>query len=178
MTEAERALIRNSQNGDKGAFGELVVRFGDYVFSVVFRLVNEEHASEDIVQETFIKAWQKIKRYKFEKGKFTTWLYVIASRLALDYLRGRKKNVSIGVESDIGSESVSELETKELGAYIRKVCDQLSLTQKLVFVLRDLEELSVDEVVKITGFSEKKIKDNLYVARQRVRVRINAFLNS
>lgn len=178
MTEAERALIIKSQKGDKRAFGELVIHFADYVFSVVFRLLNEEHVSEDIVQETFIKAWQKINRYSFDKGKFTTWLYVIATRLALDYLRGKRQNVPLDYDNDISSESILELETKELGAYIRQVCDQLSLTQKLIFVLRDLEELSVDEVVEITGFSEKKIKDNLYVARQKVRVKVNAFLNS
>lgn len=178
MTEAVRALLLKSQKGDKNAFGELVMLYADYVFSVVFRLLNQVHISEDIVQETFIKAWEKISDYQISKGKFTTWLFVIATRLTLDYMRDKKLHFSLDSNFDVGVDPASDLELDELGSYIRHVCDQLSETQKLVFVLRELEELSVSEVVEITGFSEKKIKDNLYVARQKVRVKLSEFLNA
>ncbi len=162
-------LIHKSQRGDKNAFGELVLMMGDYVFSVVFRLVNNEPEAEDIAQNVFVKAWQNIKKYNTAKGRFSTWLYTIATRMTMDYLRSRKCALELteSIKSEFDIEK--DIDLKELGKRIQEATKYLSEQQKLIFVLRDLEELDVDEVVAITGFSEKKIKDNLYVARKKVK---------
>ncbi|MBS2098135.1 RNA polymerase sigma factor [Carboxylicivirga linearis] len=162
-------LIHKSQKGDQNAFGKLVLMMGDYVFSVVFRLVNNELEAEDIAQNVFVKAWQNINKYNEAKGKFSTWLYTIATRIALDHLKTNHAQINLPntIESDDDIEK--DLDLKLLGELLNTATGHLSPQQKLVFVLRDLEEMDVDEVVQITGYSEKKIKDNLYVARKKVK---------
>ncbi|MBI9065041.1 MAG: sigma-70 family RNA polymerase sigma factor [Marinilabiliaceae bacterium] len=175
-------LINRSKKGDTIAFGQLVLNYSDYVFSVVFRLVNNEPFAEDLVQETFIKAWRNIKLYDASRSRFTTWLFTIATRLTFDWMKAHKEWMSLDVELPVGSRVIykesDELENQELGQMIRKACRSLSVQQKMVFVMRDLEDLTVEEVVAITGFSEKKIKDNLYVARKKVREQLGIYLNS
>ncbi len=169
-------LIAKSIKGDQKAFGELVFMHQDFVFSVVFRLVNIEADAEDIVQNVFVKVWQKIKIYRSEKSKFTTWLYAIATRMALDYIRKVKPMEDLDESIQCKYDMEKEMDNRELGILIRNACSQLSARQKLIFVLRDLEELPVDEVVEITGFSEKVIKDNLYVARKKIREKIGGLI--
>jgi len=168
----EKQLIMQSKEGDQEAFGHLVLIYSDYVFSIVFRLVNIEADAEDITQNTFVKAWMKIRTYEATTSKFTTWLYTIATRLALDHIRKRKPKMELQENIESNMDFERDLENKELGELIRRSCSDLSEQQKLVFVLRDLEDLEVDEVVQITGFSEKKIKDNLYIARKKIREKI------
>lgn len=176
MNESATELIKRSRKGDKNAFGELVMLYGDYVFSLVFRMVTIEAIAEDITQEVFIKAWCNINKYKEKKSKFTTWLYTIASRLSLDYLRSNKRMDAVDESMGLCYDIEEWQDNVELGKLIRQACDHLSETQKVVFVLRDLQDIEVNEVVSITGFSEKKIKDNLYVARKKVRKKLDYYL--
>lgn len=176
MDNASEKLIEQSQKGNNQAFGELVMLYGDYVFALVFRLVTIEAVAEDITQDVFIKAWRNIQRYNSSKAKFSTWLYTIASRLALDYLRSKKMNEPIDDSLEVYTNEEGEMDNVELGQLIRKACNGLTETQKLVFVLRDLEELEVKEVHSVTGFSKKKIKDNLYVARKKIREKLGFYL--
>lgn len=171
MGDHYEILIEKSKAGDKNAFGELVVIYSDYIFSIVFRIINNEQEAEDIVQDTFIKVWSKLYKYDGLKSKFSTWLYSIAVRLAIDVLRRKKKECVQSEELNIdfidSSDGYKKLANKEIGVQIAKACESLSVQQKMIFVLRDLEDLDVSEVVRITGLSEKKIKDNLYVARKK-----------
>lgn len=173
-------LIRKSRVGDKGSFGQLVKFYANYVFTVVFRMVNDEMQAEDIAQDTFVKAWVDMARFDSSKSKFSTWLYTIATRKCIDYLRqypGRRSWWSLEPIPDVPDEhGRSDLENKEIGQMIQRACESLSPQQKVVFVLRDLEDLAVEEVMSITGFSEKKIRDNLYVARQKVRELLKRYL--
>nr|WP_321453643.1 RNA polymerase sigma factor [uncultured Carboxylicivirga sp.] len=169
-------LIKKSQEGDKGAFGELVLMYGDYVFSVVFRIINNQEDSEDLAQDVFVKAWKNIKAFDETKSKFTTWLYTISIRMALSYLKTRNKNIELVDKISNYDNTEMNIDLIELGKRIEQATQSLSDQQKIVFVLRDLEELPVDEVVEITGFSEKKIKDNLYIARKRVKEKLSKLL--
>lgn len=175
-------LIQKSKEGDAEAYGQLVLYYSDYLFSIIFRLVNDEQYAEDLVQDAFVKAWQNIGRYKPSKSKFTTWLYTIGTRLSLDWMKAQKKWSKMDElkEADkIGCrQETDDLVNKELGQMIQDACRLLSPQQKTIFVLRDLESMEVSEVIAITGFSEKKIKDNLYLARQKVRQQLEIYLNS
>ncbi len=176
MIKSTENLIKRSKKGDKQAFGELVLLYGEYVFSLVFRMVTIDAVAEDITQDVFVRAWKNIHKYEISKSKITTWLFTIASRLSLDYLRSHKNTQTINDDFDLAYNDEEVQDNKELGQLIRKASRELSDTQKLVFTLRDLEDLDVSEVVSITGFSEKKIKDNLYVARKRVREKVEFYL--
>jgi len=174
--------IEKSKAGDADAFGQLVLHYSDYLFSIVFRLINDEQYAEDLVQESFVRARQHIRKYEACQSKFTTWLFTIATRLSLDWMKKQKSWTSLDDNStcyfDDPNLQADELENKELGVMIRNACQTLSAHQKVIFVLRDLENLEVAEVVMITGYSEKRIKDNLYVARQKVRQQLEVYLKS
>jgi RNA polymerase sigma-70 factor (ECF subfamily) len=165
-------LIRRSKSGKQMAFGLLVERYSSYCYSIVYRIVSNRAEAEDVVQETFVLAWQKLESYDCNKGKFTTWLYTIATRLAIDTHRKRQQHEELKPEDDFGNSSDNALNTicnNELEQQLRYAMQSLTELQKAVFVLREIEEIEVKEVGIITGLSSKQIKDNLYVARKKVK---------
>ncbi|MBR8537856.1 RNA polymerase sigma factor [Carboxylicivirga sediminis] len=172
MTEEQ--LINSSKQGNKLAFAQLIDKYTSYLYQLVFRIINNEEESKDILQDTFIVVWQKLSQYDAGKSKFTTWLYTIATRQAISSLRKRKHHIPVddGVVSKYCEDAYYQLANKEVGELILKATKNLSPLQKVVFVLRDVEELEVDEVRQITGLSAKQIKDNLYVARKLIRDRL------
>lgn len=170
----EYLLIQKSKKGDRQAFGELVLNYADYLYSVVIRIVNNESEAEDIAQESFIKAWQCINTFNIQRAKFSTWLFTIATRKAIDVMRRNQRELKTDLDEMIIDDMDLEqhLSNKEIVKLINHATNDLSEKQKVVLVLRDFEDLSVEEVVEITGYTEKQIKDNLYVARKKVRKKL------
>jgi RNA polymerase sigma-70 factor (ECF subfamily) len=170
-------MIRRCQDGDLDAFNELILHHQQYAFSVAIHLLCDEQDARDAVQETFLRVWEHFHRYEPER-KFTTWLYTIVTNVCLDRLRHRKRwqrlfatGVADGEVEDLPEEQdLSTLHSnRELCAIIRTLTDQLPPKQRLVFVLRDLEDLPVEEVATISGMSEASVKTNLHLARRRLR---------
>jgi len=169
-------LIGRCKEHDTTAFRQLVETCQPYVFRLAFRLLCDEEDAKDIVQETLIRVWQHLHRYN-EKMRFSTWLYKIACNLCYDRLRAMKRepsNPKTSVElSDI--EVSDEWDTEQsvinrnLREWITKLTDNLSPKQRLIFTLRDLEGLELEEVEKITGMGRAKIKSNLYLARKQIK---------
>ncbi len=174
----EELIIDKSIKGDTLAFGQLVDKYSAYLFAIVFRLVNSEEEAEDIVQEVFIQVWQKLKEYDPHKAKFSTWLYTIATRLAIDALRKKKLHVELCDDylplqmPDVHG----QLSNKETARLIYCATKKLSPLQKAVFVLREVEGLGVNEVMLITGLTAKQIKDNLYWARKLIKERLAKYI--
>ena len=168
-------IIRKSLNGQKQAFKEIMEEYTDYVFVLAFRILNNEDDSKDIVQETFIRIWKNLAKYN-SKIKFTTWIYKIALNLSLDKLRTDKRKSEISnsnpdvlkrILSDDDPEKVfGKKETQEI---LIKLSENLSLKQKAVFILRDIQELNPEETTVITGMSKEQIKSNLYNARKEIK---------
>lgn len=170
-------LIERCQDGDTEAFGLLVRQYQSYAFALAFRLLCDEQEARDVTQESFIKAWTNIAQFNAER-KFTTWLYTIVSHQALDHLRSRKRRFALFPRSpaepdvpDLPDERQLDetVSNSELAAIIRRLTERLSPTQRLVFSLRDLQDLPIAEVVEITGLSEGSIKTNLHYARKQIR---------
>ena len=169
-------LIGRCKEHDTAAFRQLVETCQPYVFRLAFRLLCDEEDAKDIVQETFIRVWLHLHRYN-KKIRFSTWLYKIACNLCYDRLRAMKRepsNPKTSVElSDI--EVCDEWDTEQLvinrnlKEWITTLTRNLSPKQRLIFTLRDIEELELEEIVKITGMSRAKIKSNLYLARKYIR---------
>lgn len=174
----EEQLIFRSRRGDHRAFALLVDKYTSYLFTIVFRIVNNEEESKDLVQDTFIIAWQKLKSFDAGKAKFSTWLYTIATRLAIDVLRKRRMQVELtDAVLPVQAEGVHrQLSNSEVGDLINQATQHLSEMQKVVFVLRDIEGMEVDEVSEITGWSAKQIKDNLFVARKKIRAQLKQMM--
>ena len=164
-------LLTSSKSGNTKAFGVLVSEFQSLIFSLAFRLLCDEEDAKDIVQDTFVKAWKNLSKYN-KQYAFTTWIYKIAANLCYDRLRSIKHSSEM---PDILSEENIEVNfiNEDLKNLILTLVHGLTPKQKLVFILRDIEELSVEEVQEITGLSAEKIKSNLYLARQQLKNKLN-----
>ena len=177
MTQIERDIITRCQDGDKEAFRWVVQTHQRMVFSLALKMLCDEEEAKDMVQETFIRVWQRIRDLDHQKT-IGTWIYTIASRMCIDKLRHMNRIVSIPEDqmtlrrfaSD--SDNQRTLENREWVGIVRTLVDGLSDKQRLVFTLCQLEGLSSAEAEQITGFDTKQIKSNLFVARQTIRKRL------
>lgn len=166
-------LVSLGKEGDKRAFSVLVKFFQPKVFTLAFRMLCNEEDAKDAVQDTFIKAWMQLKTHQNDY-QFSTWLYKIASNICLDKLKSSQRRLSVKISETNSFEISNEADTennlinKDLADKIKAITNTLSPKQKMLFTLRYLEELEVDEIMQITGLSAVKIKNNLYLARQAV----------
>lgn len=165
-------LIRKSMDAsDMQAFRQLVEMHQDGVYRLAFRLLGDEAEAEDVTQECFIRLWQNLTRIDVERG-LTAWLCKVASRLCLDRMKSvhyRTTQLSDGglfVWCVSDEDPHQALTDKEFRQWVHLLAETLSPMQRLVFTLRCIEDRDVEEVAEITGLSAKKIKSNLYQARQ------------
>ncbi|MBI1768181.1 MAG: RNA polymerase sigma factor [Bacteroidetes bacterium] len=172
--ETELNLIRKSIDGDHQAFRQLVESHQGLAYSLAYRFTREEKESEDIVQEAFVKLWKNLSRYNAQY-RLKTWLCKIVTNLSLDYLKsGRKKKVMS--ENNFPAKSMiervvheDELESEELKSIVLRLAEQLTEKQKVVFILRDLETLSSEEVCQTLEMTPGNMKSNLYHARLKIK---------
>ena len=179
MTQTERDIITRCQQGDKDAFRWVVQTHQRMLFSLALKMLCDEEEAKDLVQETFIRVWQRIRDYDSERA-FSTWIYTIASRLCLDRLKRSNRIVAMPDDEMVfrryacESDSQRALENQEWVALVRTMAEGLSNKQRLVFTLCQLEGLTSEEAEQITGLDARQVKSNLYVARQTIRKRLIA----
>jgi RNA polymerase sigma-70 factor (ECF subfamily) len=175
----EQAITRSKQ-GDAWAFRGLVESYQHYAFSLAFRIVCDADDAHDIVQEAFIRVWKHIRSY-LPEVKFTTWLYRIVVNLSYDRLKGdgRRKRLFMTMakvaEFSLHDASIAidtDLINRDLADKITAIAQGLPLKQRMVFVLRDLQDLSVGEVAEILEISHESVKTNLCYARRHIRRRL------
>ena len=170
-------IIVQCQNGDREAFRSVVQNYQRMVFSLAIKMLADEDEAKDVVQETFIRVWQKIGGYDVRRP-FATWLYTIASRICLDRIKSNRRMVPMPDDESVlrrfatDTDNQRELENREWVAIVRTLAAGLSPKQRLVFTLSELEGLSSDETEHITGLNARQVKSNLYVARQTIRERL------
>jgi len=183
--EKDAALINAFLAGDKQAFDQLVIRHKDRVFTVCYWFLGDYAEASDHAQETFIKAFRSLTRFRFESS-FSTWIYRIAvntckNRLKSAQYKKKKKTLSLhdpggGREctmltkiADDCPSPMNELENKQQRRRIFEALDTLPPEQKSVVVLRDIQGLSYDEIADITSFGMGTVKSRLARARQTLR---------
>lgn len=179
-TIEEDDLISNCSDGNHSAFAELVRRNQSYAFSLAFRVLTNDDEAQDVVQESFIRIWKHLKNYN-KSIKFKTWLYKIVINLCYDRLRVKKRNMMMIDDSlsDVDSlytnksEDIEEsISNKNLADWIQHFSNSLSPKQKIVFVLRDIECLSIKEVSYLANISKNSVKTNLIHARKNIKEKL------
>jgi RNA polymerase sigma-70 factor (ECF subfamily) len=181
MTEQEvTAIIKRAADGDPAAFQLIVSQNQAFLYSVAYRFLGNPQDAEDAVQEAFIKLWKNLPKYRHEI-KMTTWLFRIVVNLCLDVLKSvhhkQQKNY-IDLKDHISAQSQAadaELQAHELHKIIQEAASKLTPKQKAVFILRDLEELPVEEVCDILSMSAGRVKSNLYYARQQMSEKLKMY---
>jgi len=184
----DAALVRAFQAGNKASFDELVLRYKDRLFNLCFRFLGDHQEANDSAQEVFVKIYRSLKRFRLESA-FSTWLYRIAvntckNKLKSSEYRRKKKMVHLDNPGTVEGKThvlemrddtqspLLELERKERLNLIRRAIDSLPPAQKMVVVLRDLEELSYENIANITGYSLGTVKSRLSRARLDLRKKL------
>ena len=176
---SDEDLIKRFQDGDEQAYVELVNRYRDRLMNFVYRFTSDSEQSEDIVQETLIKLYTH-KHYYKKIAKFSTWIYTIAANFAKTELR-KKKNRKITNLSQMSSDekdydlpSVQPdadqlIESEYLEKRIQSAINTLPLHFKTVIVLRDVQELSYDEISNIVEVPLGTVKSRINRARLQLQ---------
>jgi RNA polymerase sigma-70 factor (ECF subfamily) len=185
MSVAERLLIGRLKQRDEQAFNEIVRRYGDKVFSLVYRMIGSRSEAEDIAQEVFVTVFKTVDGFRGE-SKFSTWLLRIAANHCKNRIKYLARRPTDGNGFDEGGDGVPAdtatppmrahidgpdvlMEAAELEALMQRAIESLDEEHRLLIVLRDVEELSYQEIAEITGLPEGTIKSRLHRARLAIK---------
>jgi RNA polymerase sigma-70 factor (ECF subfamily) len=170
LVKTDLELIRQAQDGDRQAFGQLVRRHHQGVINVVYRLCGNIDVAEEAAQETFIRAWSHLPRYK-PRSPFRNWLYRIGINVARDALRRERPTVDIEslpvASGERGPQAV--VEARERGEIVRQAVMDLPPASKEVIVLREYGDLSYKEIAETLGIPIGTVMSRLNYARSRLR---------
>jgi len=182
---SDEELIASFQNGNEQAYIELVRRYRDRLMTFVYRFLGDSDLSEDIVQDTMLKVYTH-KHYYKEIAKFSTWVYTIAGNLAKTELRKRKRRKITLLSrmntddrkyeipsTDIKSEDKIQGEFAE--KEIQKAILQLPLHFRTVVILRDIQELSYEEISNIVDVPLGTVKSRINRARLQLQQSLKEF---
>jgi RNA polymerase sigma-70 factor (ECF subfamily) len=187
MSELERSLLRRLRDRDERAFRELVETHRDRVYNITFRMLGNRAEAEDVAQEVFIAVFKTIEHFR-EESKFSTWLY----RIAVNHCKNRIKYLArrhdrdrdeldettqgSGVNGTIGGPMPSSPDKALASAQMEKLMQEaianLEDDQRIVVVLRDVEDLSIEEICEITGLPDGTVKSRLHRARLVLRKKL------
>lgn len=182
---SDEELIASFQNGNEQAYIELVRRYRDRLMTFVFRFLGDSDLSEDIVQDTMLKVYTH-KHYYKEIAKFSTWVYTIAGNLAKTELRKRKRR-KITLLSQMNTDDRTyeipsadlKSEDKIQGEFaekeIQKAILQLPLHFRTVVILRDIQELSYEEISNIVDVPLGTVKSRINRARLQLQQSLKEF---
>ncbi len=146
----------------------------DNLYTIVLRITASKEDARDIVQDTFIRLWEKRKTLK-ESGRVKFLLRKIAVNKSYDYLRKKKRNNTDSMDMSVfkiladGEKADHKLNEKESLTVLRSLVSVLSPKQRIVFTMVELQEMSHDEVAGITGMTKSSIKSNLNHAKKRMK---------
>jgi RNA polymerase sigma-70 factor (ECF subfamily) len=174
------ALVRAAQQGDMGAFEELVARHRDKIFARAYSMMRNEEEAIDLSQEAWVKGWQRLRQFQGE-ASFGTWMTRIVINLCLDQLRRQKRHrtesleemneESGGVERQmpvvIANPTIG-LERAELRQRIDRALGQLSYEHRTVLVLHEFEEMEYKESARTMGCSIGTVMSRLFYARRKL----------
>lgn len=177
MQNTNRELLGNAVAGDINAFRKIVQEHQLFVYRAAFRLLANEEDARDATQECFVRVWRNLHKFDMSK-KFTTWLYKIIVNICYDDLRRAYKKQRTSLEAityQIASDCNIEKETAD-SDLARKICTiskQLKPQQRMVFALRDLQDLDMQEISEILSISIGAVKSNLFYARKNIRKKMH-----
>jgi RNA polymerase sigma-70 factor (ECF subfamily) len=187
MTELERTLLRRLRDRDEHAFRELLEGYRDRVYNITYRMLGNRAEAEDVAQEVFITVFKTIDSFR-EESKFSTWLY----RVAVNHCKNRIKYLARRHDRDRDeldensqhangaianvvvrmSQPDRALEGVQMEVILQKAIESLDDDHRIVVVLRDVEDLSIEEICEITGLPDGTVKSRLHRARLALRKKL------
>jgi RNA polymerase sigma-70 factor (ECF subfamily) len=181
MEASDLAAVARVRAGDHDAFRFLVERHSRSVFRLAYRLTGHEQDAEDVVQETFLRAFREIRRFE-SRSSFATWLYRITVNCSHDLLRQRPRAGSRQslddpddaaamqlVDTSAAADPLRELASRRIDERVHAAMDGLSDRERSAFVMRHFEGLSIDEIGRVLGVRTSAAKHSVFRAVQKLR---------
>lgn len=170
-------LARRVQQGDSAAFDTIVTRHMQRAFAVAMRLLDQREDAEDLVQDAFIAALEKIDTYDHER-EFAPWFYRILVNRCLNARKSRSRRSTFELGDDAASSGASpllETERSELRTHLKQALDVLPERQRTIVTLFDIEGFTSPEVAEILGISDGTVRWHLHQARRVLREALEPF---
>lgn len=178
------ALMLRVREGDEGAFRELVEATEDRLYGTMVKMLGGVEGAEDLAQKVYVRIWQARERY-VPTAKFSTWMFSIMRRLVLNERRGRARRGAVFYEPSaeeaprnaVARECpAAEVAAGELGRAIDAALAELPEEQRAAMILRRYEEMPYEEIAAVLGTTVPAVKSLLFRARERLRVKLAAWL--
>ena len=164
-------LIRRCRAGDGTAWEEIVSTFSRRIFNLAYRFTSSIEAAEDLTQEVFIRIYKTLGQYDAKQGDLSNWLMRLARNLIIDDYRHRQRNPQNTMADDVedhvyhlrsvGASAHKEMERRELAAQVQEGIDKLPSDLRTCVILRDIEEMSYQEIVDVLQIPEGTVKSRI-----------------
>jgi len=192
MEDSDSVAVARVRSGDGDAYRVLVDRHSRSVFRLAYRMTGNEQDSEDVVQETFLRAYKQLHRWE-ARSSFGTWLYRIAANYSLDLMRRRKRHGEVTMNDsgpdDDALEMAQALPSADAGperllfsnrvqACVTGALNELSQQERTAFVLRHFEGQSIEEISVALGLSGNAAKHSIFRAVQKLRRALEPLVNT
>ena len=188
--DSDMAFVRRVQQGDVGAFDQLILKYRERLFSIIYNLTSNREDAADLTQDAFIKAFRSINRFK-GKSSFFTWLYRIAINGALTHLKRNRLRRFFSFETiheEMGATDIMEALAvhtnsdksallSELQEKLNEALHKLSPNHRTVVVLFEIEELSHQEISEIMQCSVGTVRSRLHYAKQQLQAYLQNYLS-
>jgi len=193
VERTDTELVEQARRGDKEAFRELFERYQKKVMSIALGMVNNVDDAMEIVQDTFVKAYENLEGFKGESS-FYTWLFRITVNRAIDLRRHRRRNPTVGLQDEFGfpdsdepydevladpeakTDPVRQVESREIGTRVAEAISELTPYHKAVILLREIEGLSYEDISRVLQCSKGTVMSRLHYARKKLQSKLKDLL--
>lgn len=172
MTDELHAIAR-AKAGDPAAFEQLVEAYQTSVYRLALRMCGNDHDAQEVAQEAFLAAWKGLPSFRGE-SKFSSWLYQLTTHAAIDFLRREKRHrgaVPLDEQLDLAAEGTPQqaAEEAELQQTLQQALNTLTPEHREIFLLRQMRQLSYEEIGKLLGLESGTVKSRLSRAKKQLR---------
>ena len=189
LVESDDSLVTRAQAGDMDAFRVLVERHTRSVFRLAFRLTGSEQDADEVVQDSFVKAYRQLHRFE-SRASFSTWLYRITSNCAVDLIRARPRSHesldAVGPDEKPSAPTVAATAPSadrlvlsgQIQARMRDALNGLSDRERTAFLLRHIEGLSIEEIASQLNLKTNATKHSIFRAVRKMRLALGPFVGA
>ena len=186
---SDEDLVARTQDGDPGAFDDLVRRYSSRLYGLVYNMTSNHEDTNDLLQDIFAKAYRSIRGFR-GKSSFYTWLHTIGTNMTINFLkkRSRKHHMSLDdidnsihndpefIELTSGPDARREVNLKELQLRLNEAMMKLSNDHRAVVTMFDIQGMPHAEIGKILGISEGTVRSRLFYAHRQLQNHLQEFL--
>jgi RNA polymerase sigma-70 factor (ECF subfamily) len=190
--DSDASAVERTLAGDRDAFRVLVERHSHNVFRLAYRMTGNQHDAEEVVQEAFLRAYQKLSQFA-ERANFGTWVYRIAANYAIDRMRARRSEdaqrapSSRGVEDGVDLDPMSIVpdtapsperlaQSGELAEHLRRALNALTPAERTAFVMRHWGGSGIEEIAATLKSSSSAAKNTVFRSVQKLRQALEPFM--